>query len=82
VKGLAGWWTDDTKGSAEVGGVLAFPFPAGGFDMEVMEVMEERPSEHVAWKVVEGPKEWVGTTIDWQLRQDGDCTMVLFKHQG
>jgi uncharacterized protein YndB with AHSA1/START domain len=79
VKGLAGWWTNDTKGSAEVGGVIEFRFPAGGFDMEVL---EERPSEHVVWKVVEGPQEWVGTTIDWQLRQDGDYTMVLFKHQG
>jgi uncharacterized protein YndB with AHSA1/START domain len=79
VEGLAGWWTDDTKGSAEVGGVLEFRFPAGGFDMEVL---EQRPSERVAWKVVDGPEEWVGTTIDWQLRQDGDHTMVLFRHQG
>jgi uncharacterized protein YndB with AHSA1/START domain len=30
VEGLAGWWTDDTKGNPEVGGVLEFRFPAGG----------------------------------------------------
>ncbi len=47
-----------------------------------MEVLEQRPSERVAWKVVEGPEEWVGMPIDWQLRQDGDHTIVLFKHQG
>ena len=41
-----------------------------------------RPSERVAWNVVGGPEEWVGTTIDWQLRQEGDHTIVLFKHQG
>ena len=34
------------------------------------------------WRVVDGPEEWVGTTIDWDLRQDGDYTIVLFKHQG
>jgi uncharacterized protein YndB with AHSA1/START domain len=79
VDGLAGWWTDDTKGVAEVGGVLQFRFPAGGFDMEVI---EQRPSEHVKWKVVDGPQEWVGTTIDWQLRPEGDNTILLFKHQG
>ena len=79
VDGLAGWWSDDTKGVAEVGGVLQFRFPAGGFDMEVV---EQRPSELVAWKVIDGPEEWVGTTIDSQLRQDGDHTIVLFKHQG
>ena len=79
VDGLAGWWTDDTRGVNDVGGVLQFRFPAGGFDMEVI---DQRPSEHVSWKVVEGPQEWVGTTIDWRLRQEGDHTIVLFEHKG
>ncbi len=79
IDGLAAWWTDDTNGSTEPGGVIEFRFPAGGFDMQVV---EQRPDEHVAWKVVGGPDEWVGTTIDWQLRQDGDYTVVLFRHQG
>ncbi len=79
VDGLAGWWTDDTTGSADVGGVIEFRFPPGGFDMEVV---DQRPSEYVSWKVVDGPEEWVGTTVDWQLRQDDDMTIVLFKHQG
>ena len=79
IDGLAAWWTDDTNGSTEPGGVIEFRFPAGGFDMQVV---EQRPDEHVAWKVVGGPAEWVGTTIDWQLRQDGDYTVVLFRHQG
>ena len=34
------------------------------------------------WRVVDGPEEWVGTTIDWRLRQDGDYTIVLFAHAG
>ena len=79
IEGLAGWWTDDTKGTPEPGGVVEFRFPPGGFDMEVV---EQRPSEHVAWKVVDGPEEWVGTTIDWHLRQDGDYTVVMFGHRG
>ncbi|MEV4706643.1 SRPBCC domain-containing protein [Actinoplanes sp. NPDC049316] len=76
VDGLRGWWTDDTK---ESDGVLQFRFPLGGFDMEVV---DRRPNERVTWRVVDGPEEWVGTTIDWGLRQDGDYTIVLFKHQG
>jgi uncharacterized protein YndB with AHSA1/START domain len=79
VEGLAGWWTDDTKGSSDLGGVLQFRFLQGGFDMEVTEL---KPSERVAWRVVDGPEEWIGTTIDWDLRQDGDYTIVLFRHQG
>ncbi len=79
VDGLAGWWTDDTKGSSDVGGVLEFRFLPGGFDMEVIEL---QPAERVVWRVADGPAEWIGTTVDWQLRQDGDYTIVLFKHQG
>ena len=80
VEGLAGWWTDDTKGTGdEVGGVVAFRFLPGGFDMEVTEL---KPSERVTWRVADGPEEWIGTTIDWHLRQDGDYTIVLFEHLG
>ena len=79
VEGLAGWWTDDTKGSTEVGGVVAFRFLQGGFDMEVIEA---RPSERVSWRVVDGPAEWIGTTVDWDLRREGDYTIVLFSHRG
>jgi uncharacterized protein YndB with AHSA1/START domain len=77
VDGLAGWWTDDTT---EQDGVLKFRFPpVGGFDMEVLDA---RPGEQVTWRVVDGPEEWIGTTIDWTLRRSGDWTIVLFGHQG
>ena len=80
VDGLAGWWTTDTKGDAGPGGVVQFQFPpVGGFDMEVLEA---KPGEKVTWRVADGPEEWMGTTIDWELRQDGDYTIVLFKHEG
>ena len=79
VDGLAGWWTDDVKGNGDVGGVLEFRFPPGGFDMEVLEL---KPAERVAWRVVDGPQEWIGTTIHWDLHQAGDYTIVLFKHEG
>jgi uncharacterized protein YndB with AHSA1/START domain len=77
VDGLAGWWTQDTKNAEDV---LQFRFPpVGGFDMEVLEAT---PSKRVVWQVVDGPEEWVGTKIEWDLHQDGDWTIVLFKHQG
>ena len=79
VAGLAGWWTDDTSGEPEVGGVLRFRFPQGGFDMEVVESV---PAKRVRWRVVDGPEEWIGTTVDWELRTDGEWTIVLFTHAG
>ena len=78
--GLAGWWTGDTKGNGDAGGLLQFRFPpVGGFDMEVLEA---EPGERVVWRVVDGPDEWIGTTVNWTLRQDGDYTVILFEHRG
>ena len=80
VDGLAAWWTADTTGGSEVGDILQFRFPpVGGFDMQVLEA---EPAQRVSWRVVDGPAEWIGTTVDWDLRQDGDWTIVLFRHRG
>ncbi|MGK8486218.1 SRPBCC family protein [Nocardia asiatica] len=80
TEGLAGWWTTDTRGKgAEVGDVLEFRFGAGGFDMRVREL---EPGKHVLWEVIDGPDDWVGTQLDWNLGRADDQTIVLFKHQG
>ena len=79
VDGLAGWWTEDTHGDSAVGGVLQFRFPPGGFDMSVTELV---PPKRVAWEVVDGPEEWLGTTVTWELKQEDDYTVVLFAHEG
>ena len=63
--GLAAWWTNDTRGESEVDGILEFRFSKGGFDMKVVEL---EPGKRVLWKVVDGPKEWIGTKIRWDLR--------------
>ena len=78
-EGLAGWWTENTHGEGGVGSTLQFRFGAGGFDMKVLEL---KPGERVLWQVVDGPEEWIGTTVSWDLKRDGDYTIVLFKHQG
>lgn len=79
VQGLASWWTRDTTGDPDVGGKLAFRFPQGGFDMEVIELV---PGTRVRWRVVDGPPEWIDTVIDWQLTQSDDFAIVLFTHEG
>jgi uncharacterized protein YndB with AHSA1/START domain len=79
IDGLANWWTEDTEGEAEVGGVIKFRFVPGGFDMKVLEV---RPAEFVRWEVVEGPDEWIGTHVTFELKQEDDFTIILFRHQG
>jgi uncharacterized protein YndB with AHSA1/START domain len=84
-EGLAAWWTGNTQGESEVGGMLRFRFSTrdgkeiGGFDMKVLEL---QPDRRVLWQVVEGPAEWITTKISFDLRQDGDYSIVLFQHQG
>ena len=83
-QGLSAWWTRETSGESKVGGTLQFRFSAhghqiGGFDMKVLEL---QPATRVAWRVVDGPAEWIGTTIDFQLRQEGEYCIVLFGHRG
>jgi len=83
-EGLAAWWTDDARGDGTPGGVLEFRFDLGtdepgGFDMKVLEA---QPAERVVWEVIDGPEEWIGTRISWDLRTEGDFTIVLFAHEG
>ncbi len=79
LSGLSGWWTTDTQGDGKLGGVIQFRFGAGGFDMKVLELA---PDKRVLWQVVDGPDEWRGTKISFDLQQQGDWTVIYFKHQG
>ncbi|MCL7427999.1 SRPBCC domain-containing protein, partial [Streptomyces sp. YS415] len=79
IDGLAGWWTQDTEGDSAVGGVIRFRFVPGGFDMKVLEA---EPAERVVWEVVDGPPEWIGTHVSFELKQEDDFTIVLFRHEG
>ncbi len=82
--GVAAWWTNDTQGESKVGGTLKFRFSSGGVEVGCIEVkvLALHPAELVLWDVVDGPAEWIGTTISFELRQDGEYAIVLFKHQG
>jgi uncharacterized protein YndB with AHSA1/START domain len=83
IDGLAGWWTEDTRGDSAVGGVIEFRFagaPApSGFDMKVLDA---QPGELVRWEVVGGPEEWIGTHVRFELFQADEYTIVLFRHEG
>jgi uncharacterized protein YndB with AHSA1/START domain len=78
--GLAGWWTTDTRGNGEVGTVIQFRFGTRGFMH--MKVLELHPEKRVLWEVVDGPREWIGTRLSFELRHDAGATSILFKHQG
>jgi uncharacterized protein YndB with AHSA1/START domain len=80
IDGLSRWWTTDTKGESKDSGAIHFQFgDRGFFDMNVLEL---DPDRRVLWRVVGGPQEWIGTEISFELRREGDFTILLFKHEG
>jgi uncharacterized protein YndB with AHSA1/START domain len=80
-EGVTRWWTRDVEGESKPGGRLAFGFgqPEPWVAMEVVELV---PLTRVRWRCVEGPDEWKGTTITFELKATGDETTLLFTHAG
>ena len=78
---LAAWWTNETQGRSEVASVMHFRFgDVGFFDMKVLEL---DPEKRVVWEVTDGPKEWIGTEVIWDLAPErAGGTTLRFKHQG
>src|SRR5690606_5509125 len=83
-EGIARWWTEETTGDRHVGGRIRFRFTEDGRELGVfhMRILELHEDKRVAWEVVDGPNEWMGTRISFDLKQQGDFTIVLFKHEG
>ena len=77
-KGLAGWWTKNTKADAKVGATLQFRFGQGGPDMKVVGL---NPNKNVKWKCVSGPEEWVDTDLTFDLKEEDGETVLLFGHR-
>jgi uncharacterized protein YndB with AHSA1/START domain len=84
VDGLARWWTEETIGDERVGGKIEFSFRSVSGELKgkmVMEVRELCPEKSVQWRCVEGPAEWIGTDITFELSQHDDQTILLFGHR-
>ncbi len=77
-KGLSGWWTHD----AELEDENAICFRFGENEHIAVKVLDRDPGKRVLWQVVEGPNDWIGTKIRFDLRQDGAYTTTLFSHEG
>jgi uncharacterized protein YndB with AHSA1/START domain len=82
IDGVAGWLTS-AEGDSKVGGRIKLRFlKADGHEIGRCEakVLELRPAARVLWHVFEGPADWIGTTIAFELKQVGDYCIVLFRH--
>jgi uncharacterized protein YndB with AHSA1/START domain len=79
-EGLASWWTTTVEGQSELGSELRFFFGQNK-PGAVMKVMAQEPGR-VAWKCVQGPDEWLGTDVIFDLKASDGETVVLFSHNG
>jgi len=73
IDGLRNWWTTETIGNPDQGGVVNFGFCE-------MKVIESKPHELVKWKCIHGPVDWIDTEVSFQLTYKENQTFVLFKH--
>lgn len=83
IEGLSNWWTDETTGDEKITGKIKFTFRTVTGDVKgemLMEVKELKPQQRVSWQCVEGPDEWVGTEITFDLSQQDDQTILMFSH--
>ncbi len=81
IDGLRQWWTTDTRGRSAVGDTIGFHF--GGPDrFMTMEVLELDPAHRVAWRCVDGPAEWIDTTVAFDVREVEGETVLNFTHAG
>jgi uncharacterized protein YndB with AHSA1/START domain len=82
-QGVAGWWTRDTTGTTTAGGTISARFQKDGQEIGRMdfEMTRREPDREVRWRILEGPPEWVGTDVTFELAQDGDMTILNFGHR-
>jgi len=78
LNGLCGWWTSTTTGVPALGGTILFRFDKQGLDMSV----ETQTDTDVTWRCTSGPDEWLPTTIEFHLEDDGrNGTALYFTHR-
>jgi uncharacterized protein YndB with AHSA1/START domain len=84
--GVSRWW-GPTEGDGTVGGTLVTSF--GEHGVNAMRVLESGPTR-VVWETIvadgtiptENTKEWLGTTMEFDIVPAGAGTQLRFRHTG
>jgi hypothetical protein len=75
--GISTWWSRDVRGIADDQFAIHFGPPEPAAVLRV-----KCDAQQCTWTTLQGPPEWVGTTISFALRREGDETVVVFTHAG
>jgi Activator of Hsp90 ATPase homolog 1-like protein len=85
---VRGWWSGQIEGSTDTLGE-EFDYTVPGIHFSRQRITELEPARRVAWLVVDSrldylqdKQEWTGTTITFDLVEQGTGTEVVFVHRG
>lgn len=79
-KGLAGWYTPQTKAEPRVGTMVELQFDESTTLMFCVDELEAE--SHVTWSGVQVPSDWEGTRIQFDLTSHGDLVTLQFHQTG
>ncbi|MFI5150220.1 MAG: SRPBCC domain-containing protein [Bacteroidia bacterium] len=77
ISGLAAWWTRQTSGSPDAGGIIEFRF--GPVYLNKMKVKELKLNESVTWEYVGDTPDWMGTVFTFKLDENEGKTRIRFE---
>lgn len=77
-EGLGEVWTRKLKVKPKVGFVNEFDFDEGYITK--MKTIELEDNAKIVWKCIASDKEWIGTTISFELSEKDNITAVVLKH--
>lgn len=78
-RGLASFWTSDSKVEPKVGSTATFGF---GGPSQRMKVDELAPGKRAKWTALADFPNWGGTTVEWEIAPaDNGETSVTFRHE-
>lgn len=84
LDGIAHWWTEEVEGESKIGSEISIRFRSNSGELlgkMVMEVKELSTSKAVRWRCLEGPVEWIGTDITFELSEQDNQAILLFGHR-
>jgi uncharacterized protein YndB with AHSA1/START domain len=83
-EGIHSWWSKDADMGEGVGSKHELRFDKEGNQVKMGFVVDALSTgEHVRWSCTANANAaWLGTTLDWRLRPNGDGTVIEFAHDG
>jgi hypothetical protein len=87
INGISDWWTIVFEGHSEkLNDVFTVRF---GETFITIQLVEFIPNKKIGWKVIDcykhwlkDKKEWLGTTMSWEISTEKNATKISFTHTG